>query len=478
MESNRSWSRATSQSSTKPSFARSTCRMATAHTVRDANSFMEKMLSLHHQQEAPHKPRILQSRETSSVKKLRSQRRRRAQRNKDHRPETTVPVDRLITTASCATAWSPLLCSSSKRRLLPQPHPLAHLSSKLRISRKRPRNRSLTATSWFTTPTSACKSTKRSWLCTRRGSVESKRLSFQEPSRSLTWNKLRLKLESSSLNFNTWTPTRTKSQGWNASPISLTTILFSAPAAKTKRNLPETATTIATPLNMSSTFMMGLVTKRTKPVSLNKLLSTSNKIRVSYLHQSHKWQWLPPSKQPWLLCKAVTHSSRTFCWCITTHRFFQTGKWSQAITNKWSWFKMLSKLQLTDSSKLNSNQWCRPRCQHHRRSNQLRLQQRPRQCKIPKPSQRLPSQRSHWRPRKRNKKRERPPFWARISKLTNFKESPRMQLQRTSWSSQRKYLSQASHQRSEQLTSRGSNHLVWSEIWIIIFKKHQVIYEL
>lgn len=423
--------------------------------VRGANSFMENLTWLHHQEEAPHTPKILQSRETSSVKKVRSQRRRRAHRSKDHQPERTAPVDHLTTTASCATAWSNPLCPNNKRRPLPQPQPLAQLLSKAMIFLKTPRIRSPTATSWSTTPTSACKSTKRSWQCTRRGSAESKRPSFQEPSRSLTSRKLRLKLESSSLNFNTWTPTRTESQEWNASPISPTTILFSPPGPKRMRSLPETATTIVTPLNMSSTFMTWLVKKRTKLATMIKLLSTSNKIRVSYLHQSHKWQWLPPSKQQCLPCKVVTHSSRTSFWCITTHRFFQTGKWSQAITNRSSWFKMLSQLKLTDSSKLNSNQWWRHKCQQHRRSSQLKLLKRPRQCKIPRPSPRLPSPRSHWRPRKRNKKRERPPFWTRTSNLTNFKEQPRTQLQpRTSSSSLRKYLSQASHQRSEQLTSK------------------------
>ena len=198
--------------------------------------------------------------------------------------------------------------------------------------------------------------------------------------------------------------------------------------------------------------------------------STRNKIRESSNNQSHKWRWPRPSKQLCAPCKAVTHSSRTFSWCITILKFFQTAKWSQAITNKWSWFRMLKQPQLTDSSKLNNNQWCSHKCQLHRKSKLIWSPRRTsNQCKITKANSKSQSPRCHWRLRKLNKKREKLLFWMKISHLTNFKTQPRLQPQaRTSSSSLRKYLSPASHQRSE-LTPRSSNkwYLVRSKIYII-----------
>ena len=213
-----------------------------------------------------------------------------------------------------------------------------------------------------------------------------------------------------------------------------------------------------------------------KLASKSKPSLISNKIRESCHNQSHKWRWLPNSKQLWSPCKAMTHSSRTFSWCITILKFFQTAKWCKAITNKWSWFRMLKQPKLTDSSNNNNNQWCSHKCQLIKSSQLIWSPNRTsNQCKITKAKLKPQSPRCHWRLRKLNKKRERLLFWMKLSHLTNFKTQPRLQPQaRTSSSSLRKYLSPASHQRSE-LTPRSSNswYLV-RNVLFIIFKKHQV----
>ena len=147
---------------------------------------------------------------------------------------------------------------------------------------------------------------------------------------------------------------------------------------------------------------------------------------------------------------------------MTTLKFFQMVKLSKDTTNKCSWSRMLTQSKLTDSNKY-KNQWCNHKCQPHRMSLSTRLPKRTSsQCKIPKPSQEPPSQRFHWRPRKRNKKRRRPP--------NSLQRVLRMQPQaKPSSSSQSKYLSPTSHLRSELLTLRGSNnrYLVRSKISII-----------
>lgn len=342
---------------------------------------MEKTPKCHLQERTHLKAKMLLCKETSTNKKVLPKPTRRAQSSKDHQPGITVLVDHLTTTVSSATTWShPLWCNNRRRSLLQ----LALLSKKWTIFLKMLRRISSTATSWSTTSTSAYKSTRRSWRCTRRGSAESKTPSSQESSRSMMWKRLRLKLEFSSQSFNMWTHTNIKSQEWNASQTSLMTILSSQATAKRKRSAQETATTIATPPNTNFIFMISSVKKKMKLATSSKKCAVRNKISVTCHNQSHKWRWPQPSKQPWWPCKVVTHSSRTFSWCTTILKFFQTVKWSQAIINRWSWFRMLMHPKLTDSSKLNNNPWCNNKCQPHRKSSLLRLPRRtPNQCKIP-----------------------------------------------------------------------------------------------
>lgn len=175
-------------------------------------------------------------------------------------------------------------------------------------------------------------------------------------------------------------------------------------------------------------------------------------------HLCNQWLLTLPSKLLWWHSKELTHSSKTSYWCIITHKFFQMVKWSQDIINRSFWSKMLSQSRSMDSIQLQHIQF-NNKCQHV--TDQMKLSRmKMSKCKIQRRAVEK-DQRPLWRPRKLLRKRpKRLLYW--LPKLMELSQPLRLKIHRkpqdqarTSWSSQRKYSCQASHQKSELLAPTG-----------------------